>query len=102
MTLAPRAGPRIRTDPVHAAVTPVRRSHRNARHPAEGPGRETALSAAYSPFLVPLVRHVRQTSISRRIAMYDTAPDPAEAENEATRAVQAALDRRDNGGSTGR
>ncbi|GAA3750589.1 hypothetical protein GCM10022205_42110 [Spinactinospora alkalitolerans] len=41
--------------------------------------------------------------VSRRIAMYDTAPSPttSDDDDEATRALQAALDRRDNGGSTG-
>ncbi len=35
--------------------------------------------------------------------MYEmTQEAPAEAEDEATRAVQTALDRRDNGGSAGR
>ncbi len=34
--------------------------------------------------------------------MYETTPAPAEEEDEAARAVQRALDRRDNGGSAGR
>ncbi|GLU46649.1 hypothetical protein Nans01_10000 [Nocardiopsis ansamitocini] len=51
----------------------------------------------------PISRMCRQSAShpdrETRIAMYETTP--VETDDEATRALQAALDRRDNGGPTG-